>query len=99
VSSSSIIAATLTTAGAPALYPEAVVDTALAVAAGLLLAIAVLRRVRGVVAGTPARSAVPESDEARYERRVTTLLITLRVGLMVAAVVGVTILAINLLTG
>jgi hypothetical protein len=75
------------------------VDTALAVAAGLLLAIAVLRRVRGVVAGTPARSAVPESDDDRYERRVTTLLITLRVSLMVAAVVGVTILAINLLSG
>jgi hypothetical protein len=74
-------------------------DTALAVAAGLLLAIAALRRVRGVVAGTPARPAVPESDEARYERRVTTLLISLRVTLMVAAVVGVTILAVNLLSG
>jgi hypothetical protein len=98
VSSSSIIAATLTTAGAPALYPEAVVDTALAVAAVLLLAIAVLRRVRGVVAGNPARSAVLESDEARYERRITTLMITLRVCFMVAAVVVVTILAVNLLS-
>jgi hypothetical protein len=93
------MATTLTTAGVPALYPEAVVDTALAVAAAMLLAIAVLRRVRGVVAGNPARSPVPESDDARYERRVTTLLITLRVGLMVAAVVGVTILAINLISG
>jgi hypothetical protein len=88
----------LTGAFARHLYPEGIVETALAVMAGVLLAAVGFRRARRVVSPEARRAAPLRGIGSRSRRFATAALTVTRVAVGVAALVGIVWLTKQLFT-